>query len=254
MTGRASNAERSYRPRRHARAFTLVELLIVVAILAILAGVLIPSLARAQASARLASCQANLSAQTRAHLLYRSIDDYNGRMPPLSRPVVRVTPNVRTAGQVVGQGILVTMRLNPSPFDALLCPAAPTAKRDKAMWVDKAPTSGCSYAYRWQFNVPGQESQGGAITYERAERERRLALSMDVNCDKGTGYKGGGDLDLISHPLLDAVNIAFIDLTVQRADGREIRLAAPGKAKEEDKWFLQADELKWSTGWKVSDP
>lgn len=45
---------------RHARAFTLVELLVVVAIIALLVSLLVPALHGARASARLAACGANL--------------------------------------------------------------------------------------------------------------------------------------------------------------------------------------------------
>src|SRR3989442_7150034 len=41
-------------------AFTLVELLVVLAVIAILAALLLPTLARARASARSAACKSNL--------------------------------------------------------------------------------------------------------------------------------------------------------------------------------------------------
>ena len=69
-------------PRKHPQklaAYTLVELLIVIAIIALLAAILFPAFARARENARRSSCQSNLKQISLAATQY--IQDYDERFP-----------------------------------------------------------------------------------------------------------------------------------------------------------------------------
>ena len=69
------------RARKH--GFTLIELLVVIAIIAILAGLILPVLARARESARRTSCASNLNQMAKAMFMYSDVPA-NGVFPSIS--------------------------------------------------------------------------------------------------------------------------------------------------------------------------
>ena len=87
-TNQQSGVERTKPPRvratriRAPRAFTLVELLIVVAIIGLLIALLLPAVQAARESSRLATCKSNLRQIALAALNFES---QNGQLPPLWR-------------------------------------------------------------------------------------------------------------------------------------------------------------------------
>ncbi len=67
------------RPRQLFRGFTLIELLVVISIIALLIGILLPTLQSARETARNAQCLSNLRQQAYVALAYAN--DYNDELP-----------------------------------------------------------------------------------------------------------------------------------------------------------------------------
>ncbi len=96
---------------RCADGFTLIELLVVIAIIAILAGMLLPALAKAKAKATQAQCQTSMKQVGLAVQLYT--DDYDTRLPgPIE---IGVPPNYTQTGNNMLTWFLATYLAQPRP-------------------------------------------------------------------------------------------------------------------------------------------
>jgi prepilin-type N-terminal cleavage/methylation domain-containing protein len=144
--------------RKRPKAFTLVELLVVISLLALLIAILLPALAQSRHRARRTACAANLRQVGVAINLYSQ--DFDDTIPfgPSGRPVTgsnfyTVTGNVTSLlsledGAPVGLGLLLKDYVSHQPM-VFFCPGAdqPSEAREQLARVGSAQAQS-DYYYR----------------------------------------------------------------------------------------------------------
>lgn len=209
---------------RTSRAFTLVELLVVVAIVALLLGVLIPALSKARDLARLTACGANLrQLMTAVHTYGADFDDRVPAGPEGPSPFGRPWTEVNGAGIWLGDPLHATMGhgLLLDPYlggqeQAYFCPDDDQNVGDSELArVGTDQNARASYAYR---HLSQASDQRVSSLGENDVGLPARAVMLD------TESYGPGEMYHSVHDG-ESVNIAYLDAHVQTESNRNNALA-----------------------------
>lgn len=199
--------------RAGCRAFTLVELLVVIAVIGVLASLLLPALAAARQKARKTACLSNLRQVGVAVMLYAS--DNGGKIPLGPRASAFTSPmnfypstGAPTSlislgsGAPVGLGLLLSQQLSAQP-KVLFCPGTDQPLDADAQLANVGTRQAqCSFYYRHAgntqiFDAPGQQPAApGSGKLEDLGRNRdglpvrALAIDTQFLCAEGMATFG----------------------------------------------------------------
>lgn len=195
---------------KHLRAFTLVELLVVIGILAILSAVLFPVLASAKRQAIGAACLSQFRQNAIAHLLYS--EDYDGRVV-LASYKVPDRDGVRT-GDVTWVQLLLAysqdVKLYWCPADRTVRPTSPYAVYDDDLaprgaydnfyFASQRSNQGYNYVYLSPIVLDGRGGSSIPVSMGSIDSPSRTYFFIDSTWRVKSGHASGGGSYLVVPP------------------------------------------------------
>ena len=199
--------------------FTLIELLVVIAFIAILAGILLPSMNKARESGKRISCVNNLKQIGLAFQSY--MDDFKGYVPNYETNWINTSVGRE---KVIWASLLYHQKY--APYKIFLCPGV----KFKNSGVNlKDPTSGnvigeyCHYGYNYLEVGQDPNKVNGQRNVSRARHPSSLYVTMDTRqsdrydrgyymvLDYSNGIAGSSAYGYPHSRHLGSVNIQHLD-------------------------------------------
>lgn len=144
--------------RRSGSAFTLVELLVVIGIIALLISILLPALSKAREAATTTTCLANMHQLGLVVFMYQT--ENKGCFPPIWQQSSNLTnPNDGNAWQLQDRLLWAMIKL-PASGNVRVCPAVAGRCQGQAIDPTNYAVRG-SYSYKYSAMIAGMA--GGAL-------------------------------------------------------------------------------------------
>ena len=169
------------------RAFTLVELLVVIAIVALLVSILLPALGKAQRQAQKVACKSNQ--RQIGQVIYWYADDYEEYIPPYWRINQGRKETFSSYGEWVGRDNIADaqglgmLKVNGylKTYDILFCPSDEIRRPFRNKQTGLAPLNASSTDYQymsyWYHYIPQAGNTTGGTNMESQSRYRLFRKS-----------------------------------------------------------------------------